>query len=271
MIKDFNALIGWVTETIPCNQFILVTDCQTDGSFAIHNFLSTFVRSHHKVIFLSLGQSFGHYNSVAQKLGTNLSSAKSSGQLTHIDGLQFSLQLCRDSSEDKTPGEKLSVFTECLRCGSLRPLYLTIMDLIKSQSTSSTPSPVSVVIDDLSLLMSLGFKAQAITEFIHYCRTALWKLSQNAGNLVTLVHDDADGLDDDASHLVIALSHQTDMLIKVEGLTSGFSKDVHGQVTIVHRGLHQSTPGRRKATSVHYKILDKTVSFFPMGTSSAVL
>lgn len=53
---------------------------------------------------------------------------------------------------------------------------------------------------------------------------------QSSGNLVSLVHNDIDVGDEDSLKLTNVLSHQADILIQIEGLNSGFSKDVHGQV-----------------------------------------
>ncbi|XP_071854590.1 elongator complex protein 6-like isoform X2 [Apostichopus japonicus] len=227
--------------------------------------------SQHKVIFVSLAQSFGHYNSVAQKFGTHIATAKGKGQLSHLDGLSFSLQLYHDGNMEESETGRPSLFTNCVQCRSLRHLYDTVSSLVSSHVRDSPSSPISVIIDDLSVLMALGFHVQAIAEFIHYCRVTLKTLTQSSGNLVSLVHNDIDVGDEDSLKLTNVLSHQADILIQIEGLTSGFSKDVHGQMTIINRSLQHNTPGRRKASSFHYKILDKTVSLFPIGTSSAVL
>lgn len=273
-MTDLNSLVGFDenVESKKKNQFILVTEHEADGSFVIHHFLSTVVRNLHKVVFISVAQSFGHYNTVAQKFGTHISTAKSAGQLSHIDGLSFCLRLHHDGKqEEEETGDGPSLFTKCVQSRSLRHLYEAVSSLVSSHLADNPSSPVSLVVDDLSVLMCLGFSVQSISEFIHYCRVLLNEVSQSSGILITLVHNDADVGDEESLKLTKLLSYQADILIETAGLTSGFSKDVHGQMTVVHRGLEHGTPGKRKATSVHYKVLDKAISLFPIGTSSAVL
>ena len=56
---------------------------------------------------------------------------------------------------------------------------------------------------------------------------------QADGCLVSLVHDDSDADDEESVMLYKQLCHSAHMEFRVEGLSSGYSKDVHGQVSWV--------------------------------------
>jgi hypothetical protein len=50
------------------------------------------------------------------------------------------------------------------------------------------------------------------------------------GNVVALVHDRGDAEDEENDILLNGLSHQSHLILRAEGLATGFCKDVHGQV-----------------------------------------
>lgn len=50
------------------------------------------------------------------------------------------------------------------------------------------------------------------------------------GNVVALVHDNRDAEDKENGILLNGLSHQSHLVLRAEGLATGFCKDVHGQV-----------------------------------------
>ena len=53
------------------------------------------------------------------------------------------------------------------------------------------------------------------------------------GNIVVLVHSNEDSEDEENELVVNSLCHHSDLILWVEGLATGFCKDVHGQV--MHR------------------------------------
>lgn len=53
------------------------------------------------------------------------------------------------------------------------------------------------------------------------------------GNIVVLVHSNEDSEDEENELIVNSLCHHSDLILWVEGLATGFCKDVHGQV--MHR------------------------------------
>lgn len=57
------------------------------------------------------------------------------------------------------------------------------------------------------------------------------------GNIVALVHDSGDTEDEENNILLNGLSHQSHLILRAEGLATGFCRDVHGQVRRGSLGL----------------------------------
>ncbi|XP_042749215.1 elongator complex protein 6 isoform X1 [Lagopus leucura] len=167
MLQELNELLDAAPQRPDTGKFTLLRDSRTDGSFLVHHFLSFYLRAGCKVCFLALVQSFSHYNIVAQKLGISLTAAKEQGQLVFLEGLKSCLDL---------------VFGEEERSGQPSPLQFisgsvsNLKDLFHFVQTSLTPADSDcwkgrvLLVDDLSVLLSLGAAPVDVLDFIHYCR-----------------------------------------------------------------------------------------------------
>lgn len=147
---------------------------------------------------------------------------------------------------------------------TLQPLY----NRIKSSLGDET-KPCLLVIDDLTALLSIGVHLQQITNFIHYCAFLMCHSpTVSDGCLVTLVHSDNDADDEESQLLWKQLWYLANMEFQVKGLTSGYCKDVHGQLTITRRDQRNT---KHSSKIAQYKIHDKNVTCFTPGMSKAVL
>ncbi|XP_057258833.1 elongator complex protein 6 isoform X3 [Pezoporus wallicus] len=135
-------------------------------------------------------------------------------------------------------------------------------------SSDSWKGPV-LLVDDLSVLLSLGATPVAVLDFIHYCRVVV--CSQLKGNVVVLVHSNEDSEDEENELVVNSLCHHSDLILWVKGLATGFCKDVHGQIKITRRVSLELTGEQDVVQIYQYKIQDKNVTFFARGLSAAVL
>lgn len=244
----------------------LLCDAKTDGSFLVHHFLSFYLKANCKVCFVALVQSFSHYNIVGQKLGVNLTAARECGQLVFLEGLKSTVDIFFHTPEEPQPLQ----FLREASAGNLQTLYEFVQDTLKPVDSGETPWKYPVLlVDNLSVLLSLGLGAVAVLDFMQYCRATVcckWK-----GNVVALVHDDRDAEDEENDILLNGLSHQSHLVLRAEGLATGFCKDVHGQLRILWRRPAQPTTQRDRSLTYQYKIQDKNVSFFAKGMSPAIL
>lgn len=223
--------------------------------------------------FLGLVQSFSHYSAVSQRLGVSLTQAKEKGQLIFLEGLKESLSIL--IPQEGNPECQAMDFLRDPAAG-LRSLF----DFVRSSVTGSDGGeevagvwgPPVLLVDDLSVLLSLGVSAGAVLDFSHYCRAAV--CSQLQGNVVMLVRcnkeEEEDGDDEGSEQLLKGLTHQCSLALHVQGLPTGYCRDIHGQVEVCWR-RRQGDGQHAQKTLFQYKVHDKGASFFARGTSSAVL
>ncbi|NXX26571.1 ELP6 protein, partial [Nicator chloris] len=245
-------------------QFTLLRDTRTDGSFLVHHFLSFYLRAGCKVCFVALLQSFSHYNIVAQKLGVSLAAAKERGQLVFLEGLKSCLDLL--FGEEEQPGQPSPL--QFLSTRDLRALFEFVRVSLTPTEQEAWRGPV-LLLDDLSVLLSLGAAPVAVLDFIHYCRVSV--CCQLKGNIVVLVHSNEDSEDEENELVVNSLCHHSDLILWAEGLATGFCKDVHGQMKIIKRLSLQQAAEQDLVQIYQYKIQDRNVTFFARGLSAAVL
>ncbi|XP_010181971.1 PREDICTED: elongator complex protein 6, partial [Mesitornis unicolor] len=152
------------------------------------------------------------------------------------------------------------------------PNLKALFDFVRTSLTptdgDSWKAPV-LLVDDLGVLLSLGAAPVAVLDFIHYCRVAV--CYQLKGNVVVLVHSNEDSEDEENELIVNSLCHHSNLILWVEGLATGFCKDVHGQITIIKRLSLELTGEQDHIQIYQYKIQDKNVTFFARGLSAAVL
>ncbi|NWH96256.1 ELP6 protein, partial [Aegithalos caudatus] len=259
-------------------QFTLLRDSRTDGSFLVHHFLSFYLRAGCKVCFVALLQSFSHYSIVAQKLGVSLAAAKERGQLVFLEGLKSCLDLLFGEGEQPGEPNPLQFLRLCspdtsfmFSSGSscdLRALFDFVQASLAPGDGDSWKGPV-LLLDDLSVLLSLGAAPVAVLDFIHYCRVSV--CCQLKGNIVVLVHSNEDSEDEENELVVNSLCHHSDLILWAEGLATGFCKDVHGQIKIIKRLSLRQAAEQDLVQIYQYKIQDRNVTFFARGLSSAVL
>ncbi|XP_037705744.1 elongator complex protein 6 isoform X2 [Choloepus didactylus] len=198
--------------------------------------------------------------------GVSLTTARERGQLVFLEGLKSSVELFFRAQEETHPLQ----FLREANTGNLQPLYEFVQEALKPVDGEETAWKYPVLlVDDLSVLLSLGMGAVAVLDFVQYCRaTVCWELK---GNMVALVHDSGDAEDEENDLLLNGLSHQSHLILRAEGLATGFCRDVHGQLRILWRRPLQPTAQQDRSLTYQYKIQDKNVSFFARGMSPAIL
>ncbi|NWH81190.1 ELP6 protein, partial [Piaya cayana] len=140
-------------------KFTLLRDTRTDGSFLVHHFLSFYLKAGCKVCFVALLQSFSHYSVVAQKLVSLLALVNyplSCGDHRIVGRLRL-------EGASKPIHESDS---------NLKALFDFIRTSLTPADSDSWKGPV-LLVDDLSVLLSLGATPVAVLDLIHYCRVVV--------------------------------------------------------------------------------------------------
>ncbi|KAK4430859.1 Elongator complex protein 6 [Sesamum alatum] len=235
-------------------RMILVEDCvETSGAFVVHHLLKRCLSPHSSdvVVFLSFAHPFSHYDRVLRKMGCNLSVQRDNKRLMFLDMLMVE-RLGRDrgkTSED--------VFIA---------LYGEIQKAVEVCLSHEVGQPITVIIDDVSLMeVDANGSSNLVLDFLHYC----YSLAAQFGcSLITLNHDDVYS-NEDRPGLLLQLEYLADVVIKVEPLATGLATDVHGQLTVSNKGIHDgSGKSRNKVHNFHFRIKDSSVEYFYPGSKT---
>ncbi|XP_068591791.1 elongator complex protein 6 [Cebidichthys violaceus] len=278
MFTELNSILNTTPDSFTQGEFVLLSDRQSDASFLIHHFLSLYLRARCRVWFVGLVQSFNHYSAISQRLGVSLSQAKEKGQLVFLEGLKESLSVL--IPQDTDTGSQAMDFLRDPAVG-LKSLYEFVRSSVTGSGVGEREAdgaeeewgPPVLLVDDLSVLLSLGVSVGAVLDFSHYCRATV--CSQLQGNVVVLSRCDGgeeedDGDDEGSERLLKGLTHQCSLTLHVQGLPTGYCRDIHGQVEVCWR-RRQGDGHHTQKKLFQYKVHDKGASFFAPGTSSAVL
>jgi len=260
MFVEFNSHTGLDSSDLS-HEFITITDTDIDANFLLHHFLSHFLQKHQqggKATLLAFAHTLAHYTSAVHKIGSNLHTYITRKQLQYVDGLRmlFDGFMCRDGDDTAIASH---LFTSTTSNTSLKQLFHLLNAM--SSSTHDEDGPILIVVDDLCSLINIGVPAQAVSDFLHYCKTLTTRVERDI-SFVFLTHADSD---DPEYTLVHELLRQyTSMEVNVRALKSGYSKELSGDMNICWNKHNVDK-------HLHFKLLDKDVKFYAPGTSSAVL
>ena len=124
-----------------------------------------------------------------------------------------------------------SVSEDANGSGFLKQLLFTVQEAIEKLPGWPDVSPL-LIVDDLSILTSLGCKEYDVTLFFQDLRTML---CPHGGSIICLIHtydNDIQDLSRDGS-LYSLILHQSDMMISVQPLKTGYCRDLSGEVLIL--------------------------------------
>ncbi|OMO69459.1 hypothetical protein CCACVL1_19500 [Corchorus capsularis] len=223
---------------------------ETSGSFVLHHLLKRALspNSSNVSIFIAFSQPFSHYDRVLRKLGCNLVTQRDNKRFFFFDMLKL-----------QCPGGDGGITPE----GGLIALYGKIHETISVLPEISRKN-VTIIIDDLSLMeVAANGSSDYVLDFLHYCRTLT---SEFGCSLVTLNHEDIYASADRPTFL-LQMEYLADILIKAEPLATGLATDVHGQLTVMNKGINYGQDSsRNKISNFHFKVKENIVECFYPGS-----
>ncbi|KAG6615370.1 elongator complex protein 6 [Phytophthora cinnamomi] len=227
--------LAWSPTSAPRGQLVLLQDCvEAGGAFLVHHFASLFLKTGHRVCFVAGANTPEHYAAVGRKLGVNFAACQTKKQLQVLDWTKL----------ERGEG------------------WATLFDKLKSFVDQEDGSGVSIVLDDVSAL-KWTFGDAAVLDFVRCCKT-LTQEKNGAANVVLLSHADTDL--PGSRPLSLALADMATVVLTTKPLTTGYSKDIHGTLSVSRQsqGLSGSWV-HEEPTAIPYKILESTVKCFHSG------
>lgn len=235
MFGDLENILNFNSSSPPKGKSILITERGADGSFMLHHLIATYLRGGHYVCLVGLAQTFTHYSCVAAKLSLNLAASRDAGQFVFIDALRtfggeiFKKSLNDSSSIDTTTSRVSSESTPASSRLPLRDFYETIKSGL-DQLRDWKSKPTLLVVDELSLLLILGYPANVVSILAHQLQLLVCPTDQSQGTFSALIHTDPSANDKEIDLLQKEISHRCHQLIYIDCLKTGYCREVSGEV-----------------------------------------
>ncbi|TPX72172.1 hypothetical protein SpCBS45565_g00617 [Spizellomyces sp. 'palustris'] len=275
MFPLLDAALNWSSTPSPSSsahqssgRFVLITDVvRADGSFLLHHFIGRHLRIEEgtgwNVVLVGLAQAFNHYLLIGKKLGVTLASYERKGRFTFLDGLSNARTASgpfANANAEVAP----SIQQSAKRYPDVRNLFANILAAVSSNVQDGAKP--CIVIDDLNMLLYSGVPLGDLLTCISSLNSYV---AQHNGCLVVLVHNDTSSGDVRQAAMCKSLSHLADYVLEVQGLESGATQGLHGQLTL-GRGPLLNDPSFSPHV-LHYRLADSGVQFFKKGYSTGVL
>lgn len=231
---------------------ILIEDCvETSGAFILHHLIKRLLSPHSSslLIFVAFAQPFSHYDRILRKMGCNLVVQRDSKRLLFFDMLMLE---CPDGVGRKT-GK-----------GGLHALYGKIHKAVEVSLLSESNRNIIIMIDDICLMeVVANGSSNDVLDFLHYCHTLT---TQFGCSFVVLTHEDIYSATERAT-LLLQMEYLADVLVKAEPLATGLAADVHGQLTVLNKGISDGLgSSRNKMCNFHFRLKESCVEYFYPGS-----
>ena len=122
----------------------------------------------------------------------------------------------------------------------------------------------TIIVDKLSVLLSLGVPADAVVVFARYLQSLAEKTGDRC-DVVLLTRRDPDDVDGALNRVSSCLTRSSDLTIRCWPLGSGKSGSVTGNLSFEYSG------GGCETGRFQFSVEDKTVRVFALGASKDVL
>ncbi|XP_067951076.1 elongator complex protein 6-like [Watersipora subatra] len=221
-----------------------------NSSFLIHYFISSFIKQGHKVLLVSCLHTHAQYKIVEHKMGVNLEQATRLGNFSFLSLLDLWSDLYTGSPDE----------------GKEKMVCSRIMEELSSRlddSQETLGQPFLIIFDDLTALLHLGVEMVDILNMISRVK---FLYPNTFTTYVTSTSQYAELSDSGA--LSNQLTHWSDLKFDVNQLSTGLSKEVHGQLKISRR-IDIAAPHAPRV--YHYKVTERDLKLFAVGESPAVL
>ena len=141
----------------------IVQGLSSDASFLLHHFTSAAIKSNANVLLVAFEQTIGHFHGVGMKLGYDLFKLQKKGQFLFVDGLSNVHHSY--AKEPNCEMGKNDIFDFHSNLESALNNLLTIVEL-KISEFEDNSRPLYVIVDKLSIFLSIGITTSKIIPFI---------------------------------------------------------------------------------------------------------
>lgn len=260
---------------------ILISKDYTNYDFVFNNLLQHFARKelHTPTLIITLSQDWANYSSCAAKCGSNLrrsqNRSQAKGNIEVLNMMSKYLEVIQQGGEMQ--------FKPC------QFIKDYIIDFIE-HSSDGLPNfkPVIIMIDDFSILLNMGCQAREIYQLFYSIDNFLRRRSESLkedqlSHLViqtTSSQSETPTPDDGWTFVIANMENQSDIVMTLKPLKTGYSTRVDGTIKIVDNRLpmcNKNSPLPSQPALFRGEIGLKKAFFFKHGdrrvrlTSSALI
>lgn len=228
------------------NFIFIPEDSDIDGSFLISCILTQRIKAvDSSTVCLCFHHYFEHYCGAGMRLGANLNLATTKGQLKVIEPLKtiesdlFSASLLSEGSASE----------------KLETLWRQLIGQV--ETLSATKKSLTIIIDDLSALITFGASENLLIQF---CYRLQAELARKKGVSIIVKLNTANLFE----HLANNLELIADMVIRVNKLPSGNFRSVDGRL-VCERMPSITRNSEKTNKEMLYKVNDRNVKIFAPG------
>lgn len=241
----------------------------TNANFLVNAVLSDALKKGSAVCLVYCHNTFGHYHNVGTRFGYNLLSLKAKGQVTVVEPMKIVASNVIDICENSMGNEKIIAdIISQEHIDIMHRLFTHIKE--RYEEAAKFNQSVVLVIDDISHFLDLGFGVCDTMYLIRYLRSfmALHSTSQ----LCILTHTyQEDPKISDVDMVANCLKHMAHLCVTTEPLTTGYSVDASGKLTVCWRidSIRSKYHWAEKITYL-FKLLDWQVKVYALGEASVL-
>ena len=162
MFPEIQSALRLDKHSVENKRINIVQEPSTDASFLLHHFVSLAIKSNSNILIIAFEQTFGHFHGVGMKLGYDLLKLQKKGQIIFYDVLK-NAHISYLNDETYSPNADIFDF-HSKETKTLSNIFNIIKQKI-NQFLDKT-RPLFLIIDKLSVFLSLGVKLPAVVNFL---------------------------------------------------------------------------------------------------------
>ncbi|XP_014472403.1 PREDICTED: uncharacterized protein LOC106743262 [Dinoponera quadriceps] len=241
----------------------------SNANFLVNAVMSNALKKKNAVCLVLCHNTFGHYHNIGARFGYNLLSLKAKGQVTVVEPMKIVTGNVVGIRADSVDNE--SIIADIISREHMDVVHRLFIHIRKSyEEAAKFNASVVLVIDDISHLFDLGLGIRDVMYLIRYLRSFM--VSHGTSKLYILTHTyQEDPKISDADTVANCLKHMAHLCVTTEPLTTGYSGDASGKLTISWRTdcIRLKYHWAEKVAYL-FKLLDWQVKVYAPGEASVL-
>ena len=179
MFPEIHSALRLDKYSIENKRINIVQEPSTDASFLLHHFTSLASKSNSNILIIALEQTIGHFHGVGMKLGYDLLKLQKKGQVIFFDALKNAHKSYISDFNCSDP-ENIFDFGSDLSTTLIRLLNVIEQKITQFENKAR---PLVVIIDKLSILLSLGAKIPCVVDFLIHLQISVKEKNGTLGKI----------------------------------------------------------------------------------------